>query len=115
MFLANENFPAPSIVLLREAGFEVRSILETLPSITDEAVIREAIEGNLIILTFDKDYGEIIFRQGLPAPPAIIFFRAKGASPQWSGTRLLELLSAGRRFSNCFSIIEEGMVRQRVY
>ncbi|MFN4285668.1 MAG: DUF5615 family PIN-like protein [Lacibacter sp.] len=40
MFLANENFPRPSILLLRENGIVVESIQEQLPGISDEDVIK---------------------------------------------------------------------------
>ena len=62
MFLANENFPLPGINLLRKQGYTVISIQEESPSISDIEVIEIAIARNLIILTFDKDYGELIFR-----------------------------------------------------
>ena len=80
-FLANENFPFPSIRLLRESNFYVSSICEDRPGITDSEVIQIAIKEQLIILTFDKDYGELIFRSGVINPPAVVFFRYKGLSP----------------------------------
>jgi predicted nuclease of predicted toxin-antitoxin system len=74
MFLANENFPRPSTVWLREAGIIVRSIQEDFPSISDKQVLQKAINDSLIILTFDRDYGELIFRHQTKNPPAVIFF-----------------------------------------
>jgi predicted nuclease of predicted toxin-antitoxin system len=67
-FLANENFPAPSIRLLKELGIEVKSISENSPGIVDEKVIQIAQKEKRIILTFDKDYGELIFRQHSESP-----------------------------------------------
>lgn len=60
MFLANENFPRPSIKLLRGKGIFVKSIQEEFPGVPDKEVMDLANELNLIILTFDSDYGEII-------------------------------------------------------
>lgn len=60
MFLANENFPYPSIRLLRQKGAKVISIQEISAGIDDRDVIRKALALNLIILTFDKDYDELI-------------------------------------------------------
>ena len=115
MFLANENFPAPSIAAIREAGYTVRSIREESPGIPDEAVIQAAIESGLVIITFDKDYGEIIFRHGLPSPPPVVFFRAKGVAPQWAAVRLLEIMDTGKLLTNCFTIVDEMTMRQRIY
>lgn len=52
MFLANENFPRPGIILLRNNGFEVKSIQEEFQGVADEIVMNIATEMNLIILTF---------------------------------------------------------------
>lgn len=57
-----ENFARPSILLLRENGIEVRSIQEEFQGASDEIVMKIAIEMNLIILTFDSDHGELIFK-----------------------------------------------------
>jgi len=75
MFLANENFPRPSTVLLRESGFTVKSIQEDCPGIMDAEVMKIAIENNLIILTFDSDYGELIFKYAKDNPQSSIFQR----------------------------------------
>jgi predicted nuclease of predicted toxin-antitoxin system len=73
MFLANENFPRPSTDLLRENGFHVVSIQEKSAGASDEAVLQKAIEQDLIILTFDRDYGELIFRYAQQNPPGDLF------------------------------------------
>jgi predicted nuclease of predicted toxin-antitoxin system len=54
-FLVNENFPDPSIHILREAGHDVMSIRSEAPGITDHQVITMAQAEHRIILTFDKD------------------------------------------------------------
>ena len=64
-FLANENFPFPSLEILRENGVEVKSIAEECPGISDTEVMRIAQKKNLAILTFDKDYGELIYKHNI--------------------------------------------------
>ncbi len=80
-FLANENFPGPSTIILREKGFNIKSIQEDSPGIPDEDVIQIALDLNLIILTFDGDYGELIFKYSSNNPPSVVFFREKGNMP----------------------------------
>ena len=46
LFLANENFPNPSVKLLRERGYDVNYILESNRGVTDEKVIAIALEEN---------------------------------------------------------------------
>ena len=116
MFLANENFPAPSIHLLRNNSYNVVSIQETAPGISDEDVLKIAIDNRYIILTFDKDYGELIFRYKIENPPAIVFFREKGQSPLFAGELLLYTLRTGSiNFKHAFTVIETKNIRQRHY
>jgi predicted nuclease of predicted toxin-antitoxin system len=60
--LANENFPLASVVYLRENGYDVAYIGEELKSIADITVREVALIEERTILTFDRDYGELIFR-----------------------------------------------------
>lgn len=60
-FLANENFPLPSVRLLRSAGHDVLSITEESPGISDDRILTRAVAEERIILTFDRDYGELIY------------------------------------------------------
>jgi len=115
-FLANENFPAPSIRILRDAGYDVKSIQEVSPKISDEIVLETAKQEDRIILTFDKDYGKLIFQYNIQAPSSVIFFRVKGDDPLFAGSYLLALLkSEGVSFGDCFAVIETNGIRQRKY
>ena len=115
-FLANENFPFPSINLLRSCHFYVLSVAEEFPGISDAEVIKIALEKELIILTFDKDYGEIIFKFGFAKPPAVVFFRYKGALQTFAGKYIVSLLEKERgQLDAAFTVIEENNYRQRKY
>jgi predicted nuclease of predicted toxin-antitoxin system len=115
-FLADENFPYPSIRILREAGFTVESIFDSSRGVSDIEIIRSAQSNGTIILTFDKDYGEIIFRHSVEKPPAVIFFRFKGKDPEFVGTMLLKLIESQLyQFENRFTVVESDNVRQRRY
>lgn len=63
-FLADENFPRPALEALRNAGWEILSVAEECPGIADEDVAALCSEGQRILLTFDKDFGELIFAAG---------------------------------------------------
>ena len=113
-FLANENFPYPSIKVLRENGLEIYSIGEESSGISDELVLNRAVMEDLIILTFDRDYGELMFKYRLDPPPAIIYFRNKGKVPTDAAGMLLELLqNQDLTIQNMFTVISEDGIRQR--
>ena len=116
MYLANENFPRPSTLILREHGFKVKSIQEDTPGISDEEVLEIASRLNLIILTFDSDYGELIFRYSKKNPPSFVFFREKGNVPEFAALSLISLLDSSEIvLFNSFTVMEANNVRQRFY
>ena len=115
-FLANENFPLPSIRVLRSADLEVLSVSELNPGISDPEVIQQAISSKSIILTFDKDYGEIIFKHAFQNPPSVVFFRFKGETPESAGLLLVDLIKYEKiSLDNIFTVIEKENIRQRKY
>lgn len=115
-FLANENFPFPSIKLLRNMGLDIKSIAEDMFGIADSEVIVLAQQENRIILTFDSDYGEIIYRYGIKNPPAVIYFRDKGQHPLLAGQMLQYLVKEKDIIlENAFTVIETNNIRQRQY
>ena len=73
--LADENIPAKAILAFRVAGLDVVSIREHAPGITDEEVLRLAVAQGRVLVTFDRDFGELIFGQGRTPPPSVIYFR----------------------------------------
>jgi predicted nuclease of predicted toxin-antitoxin system len=113
-FLANENFPFPSIKILREKGFDVVSISEESSGISDEEVLQKAAQENPVILTFDRDYGELIFKYLKDNPPAVVYFRTKGQTPQEAGKLLIEKIEVEMiLLEGFFTVIEATGVRQR--
>ena len=116
MFLANENFPRPSVLFLREHGHTILSIQELHQGWSDIEVLQKARLEHLVILTFDKDYGELIFRYAIKNPPSVIFFRVKGRGPAFVGQILQEIITSNRiQFQNAFTVIDENNIRQRFY
>ncbi len=73
--LANENFPRRAVEALQEEGHDVAWIWTEAPGSTDEGVLSRAEAENRILLTFDKDFGELAFRSGLSASAGVILFR----------------------------------------
>lgn len=126
-FLANENFPQPSIAILRENGFDVLSVYETARGIADDEVMSIALNENRIILTFDKDYGELIFKQHRTPPVGVVFFRYKGKYPTEIAIRLIAIINQvvpdskikglGHKINllNSYTTVEEKGVRQRFF
>ena len=112
--LANENFPLKSIIFLRNAGYDIVSITEKSPGIQDEQVLQRAVNEQRIILTFDRDYGELIYKKKLPKPAGIIYFRFVPLAPEEPAEYLFDLFTISDvRWSGKFTTLERGRMRQR--
>jgi hypothetical protein len=62
--LADENVPAASIARLRSEGLDVASAAESSPGAVDATLLDQARAEKRLLLTFDRDFGELIYRQG---------------------------------------------------
>lgn len=111
--LANENFPAPAIRKLRAAGVDVVAVSEVMPSVSDKEVLEYARREQRWIVTFDRDYGDLIFRDGLLPPPAILFFRQEPYPPDRPADLVLAMLSAPQQAAGCMVVISERNIRRK--
>jgi predicted nuclease of predicted toxin-antitoxin system len=93
LIVADESVDAPIIAALRAEGHSVRSIAETNPSAADEAILLEAVVADAVLITLDRDFGELIFSKRHQSPRAVIYLRAKDMS---LGEMIAETLSAMR-------------------
>ncbi len=76
-FLANENFPLLSVKILRSSGHNVFSVIEDTPGAKDHDIIKRAQQEKRIVLTFDRDYGELIYRRRAATGVSVVYFRWK--------------------------------------
>jgi predicted nuclease of predicted toxin-antitoxin system len=114
-FLANENFPAPSINELRDNQIDILSIAEQNSGITDEAVMKIAIDEQRTIITHDSDYGELIYKLGYKPEAGVVYFRIYNFEPDNPGKILLDLINKNFKFTNSLTVISESAIRQRSY
>ncbi len=111
-FLADENFPLPSVRLLREAGHDVLAIASESPGSEDLDVMGRAGREDRILLTLDRDYLRMVYSEGQSAPVGIVHFRIVPQSARIPGERLLELLSAGVGLDGQFTTVGRQDVAQ---
>jgi predicted nuclease of predicted toxin-antitoxin system len=108
---ANENFPGDAVAALREQGHDVAWVRADAPGISDRDVLARAQAEDRIVITFDKDFGELAFRHGLPASSGIILFRIPPRSPQFVARFAVRALEAQADWKGHFSVVEESRIR----
>ena len=112
--LADENVPRASITQLRNAGHNVRSIAEDMPGIADRTVLEMARSENRFLLTFDRDFGELLYRHGEASPTAVIYFRFVPTDPTEPARILSALLNQSEiSLESRFTVVTRDQVRQR--
>ena len=112
-YLINENIPAAVVSSLRGQGHDVTWIRTTAPGLSDIEVLEIAQKENRILITFDKDFGELAFRFGMPAQCGIVLFRISMPSSRYIARVVRNALESRNDWTGHFSVIEDDRIRMR--
>jgi predicted nuclease of predicted toxin-antitoxin system len=112
-FLADEGVDFRIVRALREAGYVVSSIQEDSPSISDAEVLARAVEEDIILVTEDKDFGDMVFLQKKSAP-GILLVRLAGLSGSRKVELILEMFDRhSTELRGSFSVLTDRALRIR--
>lgn len=95
-FLVDESSGIKLSQFMKEAGFDVISVIQAMPGAKDEEVLAQAFRDGRILVTNDRDFGSLVERQKFPHA-GIILLRLKNATPS---VRILVLQSLINRFGD---------------
>jgi predicted nuclease of predicted toxin-antitoxin system len=73
--LLDENFPHSAARGLADGGHDVLAGSIAAPGIDDISVLALARQELRSLVTFDSDFGDLVFHQGAAPPPAIVYLR----------------------------------------
>jgi predicted nuclease of predicted toxin-antitoxin system len=111
--IANENVAATVIFELRKRGHDVNWIKESNPRASDDVVLATAQSEQRLVLTHDKDFGELAFRYGLPASCGVLLIRLSGAGRQTDIDQVLNVIDSREDWAGQFSVASRGRLRMR--
>lgn len=112
-FIADENVPSAVIERLRSEGHSVIAVSETAKGIPDVAVMAAANSKATLLITHDRDFGELAVAQGL-AIVGVLLLETERLSVPAQADRLSACLADGNRsWAGFFSVIEPSRIRQR--
>ncbi len=112
--LANENIAGPIIHALRERGHDVLSVKEGMRGASDKGILACEQDDGRLVVTQDKDFGELAFRRGLPAQCGIILLRTTGSNPESTRKRILELPEARNDRTGHFAAVTDRQIKLRL-
>ncbi|KJR41591.1 protein of unknown function DUF82 [Candidatus Magnetoovum chiemensis] len=112
-FLADESVDRHIVDLLQVSGFEVLYIAEINAGISDIEVLSIAKKENALLITADKDFGELVYRQGLMVK-GVILIRLAGLSPEIKSEITVSTVKEHiDELSKSFSVITHNAIRIR--
>jgi len=103
--LANENIPRQAVEALRRDGHDVIWIVETARGADDTRIATQARQERRIVLTFDREFAELMLRQRLPRPAGIVLCRVATDSPTAVAHALQTALRQPLPWEHHFAII----------
>jgi predicted nuclease of predicted toxin-antitoxin system len=114
ILLADENVDAPIVAALRAEGHHVDYVREFDPGIDDQTVLNLADAGDALLLTSDKDFGELVFRRRL-VHAGVVLIRLAGLSMTRKSRIIADALAThGHEMHGAFSLITAGHIRIRM-
>ena len=111
--VADENLAYRMVKALRNEGFEVISIEEDVPSIPDNNVLSVAVKEDALLITEDKDFGDLVMLHKLPHR-GILLLRLSGIETDEKIVRTLDVLRTyGEELKDSFTVLDVRRVRLR--
>ena len=111
--LADENLARDTVGALRQLGHDVSWVREETPGSSDERVLQKATSEARIIVTFDKDFGELAFRSRLPVSAGIILLRVRAVDPTLLTQIVVAAIQSRTDWAGQFSVVEADRLRMR--
>jgi predicted nuclease of predicted toxin-antitoxin system len=109
--LANENIPGETVTALQNEGYDIKWVRTTWPGSRDQEILHLAQVEKRILITLDKDFGELAFREGLSSQCGIILLRITPSSPEHITKVTLTALRIEAEWQGHFAVVEENRVR----
>ena len=111
--VADEGVDGPIVYRLREEGHSVIWIAEVARGSADDTVLDLANTRRALLLTSDKDFGELVYRQRL-VTAGVVLLRLAGLSSEHKAEIVATVLrQRERELSRAFTVIAPGSIRIR--
>lgn len=110
-FLADESCDFAVVRALRGAGHDVLAVAEITPSADDEDVLQSAAEQDRILITEDKDFGQLVFANK-KAFAGVLLIRFPSSARSGLPCAVLEFVDRrGSRMREHFAVLKPGRAR----
>ena len=112
-FLVDESSGGKLAEALKEKGYDTIYCGDYSPGSPDEGILKKARNEDRVIITNDKDFGEMVFRQR-KLSCGVIFLRLKADKPSNRIKFSLAIIKEfGTKLNKKFIVVSEGRIRIR--
>jgi predicted nuclease of predicted toxin-antitoxin system len=111
--LCDEGVDRPIVDALRGAGHDVSYIAEMHPGVSDDEVLAIAAKDQAVVVTIDKDFGELVFRQGR-VHHGVLLVRLHGFNASDKARIVVGAVAEhGEELPGAFAVIDRNRMRVR--
>jgi predicted nuclease of predicted toxin-antitoxin system len=112
-FLADENIPSVVVARLRASGYDVVAIAETAAGSSDDQVLSIAVADQRILLTEDRDFGQLVVRRRIDVG-GVVLVELAPLSNEVAAVRVEDVVVAQiDKLPGNLVVVEPGRVRIR--
>lgn len=113
MIVADENLPAAVVEALREEGLEVWSIREAVAGAADVDVLRWAAERGALLITADKDFGELVYLRRQQETGVVLLRLGDLTDVEQAAALVRVMREHGSELAGCFTVVAPTRIRMR--
>jgi len=111
--VCDEGVERPIVDALRAEGHDVSYVAELQPGISDDEVLELAATDEAVVVTTDKDYGELVFRQGR-VHDGVVLLRLHGLTNEEKARLAVQgIREHGTQLAGAFAVIDGNRIRIR--
>ena len=111
-FIADENIPKEAVDLLKKQGLDIVSVTDFAFGLGDKEVLDIANSNDRIVITFDKDFGQLIFKKKRKTK-GLMLLRFVPKSPQQTATIIQQVLATKIKIENSIVTVKKDSIRTR--
>jgi predicted nuclease of predicted toxin-antitoxin system len=111
--LADENVPGLAVGRLQAQGHDVAWVRVDAPGASDEDVVAMATLQERVLVTVDKDFGQLAFKAGLSPPPGVVLFRLSPAPVADQVRRMVTALESRADWAGVMAVVDDHSIRAR--
>ncbi len=111
LLLADESCDFSVVRTLRAAGHDVKAVAEIALGAADDVVLELALQEQRVLLTEDKDFGQLVFAAAA-STGGVIFIRYPAAARSLLPQVILDLVNTEqKRLIGSFAVVQPSRIR----